>query len=183
MIDVGSAILRPLEPFDLDRLYEFRNDIEVISGLGGFTTGYCRKDLEEWMELHRRKNDEVLWAISTKNDPACIGHVGLYQIDPRVRKAEYAILIGDKQHQGKGLGKAVSRAVFTFGFNELNLHRISLRVNATNARAIRLYKSVGMSREGILRDEQYRGGKHIDVHIYAILNTEWMRSSDGRDTL
>ena len=44
-IEVGNAILRPLEPSDLDRLYEFRNDIEVISQLGGFTTGYSRKDL------------------------------------------------------------------------------------------------------------------------------------------
>ena len=148
MIDVGNAILRPLEPCDLDRLYEFRNDIEVTSQLGGFTTGYCRKDLEEWLETHRTREDEVLWAISTKNDSACIGHVGLYQIDSRVRKAEYAILIGDKQHQGKGLGKAVSRAVLAFGFEELNLHRISLRVIATNVRAIRLYESVGMRREG-----------------------------------
>ena len=44
-IEVGNAILHPLEPSDLDRLYEFRNDIEVISQLGGFTTGYSRKDL------------------------------------------------------------------------------------------------------------------------------------------
>ena len=181
MIDVGNAVLRPLEPGDLGRLYEFRNDTEVISQLGGFTTGYSRKDLDEWLETHRKREDEVLWAISTKNDSACIGHAGLYQIDSRVRKAEYAILIGDKQHQGKGLGKTVSRAVLAFGFEELNLHCIFGRVLATNARAIKNAESEGMRRDGIFRDEQYRGGKYIDVLLYSILDVEWMRTPDARE--
>ena len=112
-----------------------------------------------------------------------IGHAGLYQIDSRVRKAEYAILIGDKEHQGKGLGKTVSKAVLAFGFEELNLHRISLRVIATNARAIRLYESVGMRRDGVLGSEHYRGGKYINTVIYSILDIEWMREMNTRDTL
>jgi RimJ/RimL family protein N-acetyltransferase len=89
----------------------------------------------------------------------------------------------DKEHQGKGLGKTVAKAVLAFGFEELNLHRISLRVIATNAQAIRLYESVGMRRDGILRDEYYRGGKCMDTLIYLILDIEWMRGMNTRDTL
>jgi RimJ/RimL family protein N-acetyltransferase len=67
----------------------------------------------------------------------------------------------------------VTRAVVSYGFAELNLHRIELDVLATNARAIHLYERLGFRREGTLRDAQFRGGVYIDLVLMAILEREW----------
>jgi RimJ/RimL family protein N-acetyltransferase len=93
--------------------------------------------------------------IATQTDNICIGHVGLYQIDYRVRKADFGILIGDTNQQGKGIGKAVSCVILDYGFQQLNLHKISLSVLATNERAIKLYHSIGFQKEGIMRNEHF----------------------------
>jgi len=173
MIKVAQVVLRLLEPEDLNQLYIFRNDYEITRHLGGFSAGFSHSDLKEWLESHRQRNDEIIWAIATQKDNICIGHVGLYQIDYRVRKADFGILIGDTNQQGKGIGKAVSSVILNYGFQQLNLHKVSLSVLATNERAIKLYHSIGFQKEGIMRDEQFRDGKYVDSIIMSCLEQEW----------
>ncbi|MBA3403869.1 MAG: GNAT family N-acetyltransferase [Gemmatimonadaceae bacterium] len=170
---VDDVVLRPFEPADIDALYAYRNDRELVSQLGGFSVGYSRSDLATWIERRRTVTDEILWAIADVSDDRCIGHVGLYRIDARVRRAEIAILIGERDRQGRGIGTAVTRAVVTYGFRELNLHRIALQVLATNDRAMRFYESLGFTREGSLRHHQFRDGAYVDMVLMSILDDEW----------
>ena len=176
MIDLGAVVLRPFEPQDLSHLYRFRNDWQVTQYLGGFSSGYSRKNLEEWIKFHRNRDDEVLWAIADKKTDRCIGHVGLYKIDSRLRKGEFAIIVGDTRSQGKGIGRSATVAMLEWGFGQLNLHKISLSVLASNKRAIRLYETLGFRREGVLRDEQFRDRKYVDVVLMSLLDSEWRRN-------
>lgn len=178
MIDLGPVVLRPFEPHDVERLYAFRNDWQVTQYLGGFSSGYTRENLREWIKFHRNRDDEVLWAIADKKDDRCIGHVGLYKIDLRLRKGEFAIVIGELKTQGKGVGRRATEAMIDWGFRQMNLHKISLSVLATNKRAIRLYESIGFRHEGVLRDEQYRDAKYVDVVLMSLLDREW-KSRNG----
>lgn len=172
MHKVGEVNLRMLEPRDLDALLEQKNDPDVGGLLGGFSTGYARKDLEGWLEFHRTKRNEVLWAIADGQD-RCLGHVGLYEVDHRVRKAEFAIMLGDRTAWGKGIGKRVSAWVVEYGFLQLNLNRIELDVLATNPRAKSLYEGLGFEHEGTKRSAQYKDGAYIDVHMMAFLRDAW----------
>jgi len=174
-IELPAAVLRALEPGDLPRLYEYRNDPDTTRDLVGFSVHYSRAALAAWLESHARRTDEALWAIAARDDDRCLGHVGLYQIDHRIRKASFGILIGDPAARGKGLGTAITRAVVDYGFAELNLHRIELDVLATNARAIHLYERLGFQREGVLRHAQFRGGAYVDLVLMAVLDGEWRR--------
>ncbi len=173
MIDLGPVVLRPFEPHDVEHLYLFRNDWQVTQYLGGFSSGYTRENLRQWIKLHRNRDDEVLWAIAERKGDRCIGHVGLYKIDPRLRKGEFAIVIGELKKQGKGIGRRATEAMVDWGFRQMNLHKISLSVLATNRRAIRLYESMGFRHEGVLRDEQYRDARYVDVVLMSLLEGEW----------
>lgn len=165
--------LRMPEPGDIEALYEQKNDWEISAGLGGFSTGYAKADLAQWVESHRVRRDEVLWVIAHEDTDMAVGHVGLYQIDHRVGKAEFAILIGDRRAWGKGLGRAATAFVVRYGFEDLNLRRISLDVLESNVRAQRLYRSVGFQEEGRQRQAQYKNGRYLDVVLMAILRDEW----------
>ena len=181
MISLGDVVMRALEPKDAEYLYTYRNDWEVIRHLGGFSAGYSRSNLEEWIKRHRNRPDEVLWTIADSATDQCIGHVGLYQIDSRVRKGQFAILIGDKALWGRGLGTRVTQAVVAWAFGQLNLHKVSLHVLTNNERAIRIYESLGFHSEGVLRDEQFRDEQFLDLMLMAVFEDEW-RALHGSST-
>lgn len=177
-IVLAAVVLRPPEPEDLERIYQYRNDSAVTDWLGGFLPGMARKDVAEWIELHRQKRDEVLWVIADRENRA-LGHVGLYRIDHRLRHAEFAIVLGDRNCWGKGIGREVCAAVLRFGFLELNLRQIRLGVLETNARARRLYARLGFREDGRLRDDQFRNGRYVDSILMSLMRTEWQAGSEA----
>lgn len=174
---IDDYILRCPEPGDLETLYHQKNDPEIAGMLGGFTTGYSMADLSHWLDYHQKKMDEVLWVIAAAESDQCVGHLGLYKIDHRIRSAEYAILIGVRALWGKGLGRACTSFALDYGFLELNLNRIYLSVTATNERAIDLYTFLGFKEEGLLQQAQYKGGRYIDVYLMRILRKEYIADS------
>lgn len=177
MLNIAGTTLslRKFEPEDVDALWSMRNDPEITAGLGGFSTGYSRRDLSEWIEAHRARRDEILLAIIDADPQVCIGHVGLYKVDHRSQKAEFAILIGSLNHHGRGLGERVTSFMIAYGFDRLNLNKISLTALSTNERAIRLYKKLGFHIDGIARQEEWRDGKFVDVVLMSLLRAEWTR--------
>jgi len=178
-LTVEGFMLRAPEPDDIPMLYSYRNDPEVASALGGFSYRLSMQDVSEWVDFHRKRPNECVWVITEASDRKCVGHVGLYEIDNRVRKAEFAICIGEKTLWGKGLGARCTKAVLDYGFRQLNLHRIDLSLLETNSRALCLYEKIGFRREGVLRDAQFRDGRYVNVILMAIFEENWARA--GRE--
>ncbi len=172
-LEIDNVILRCPEPGDVDALYSFKNDPEVATLLGGFSKGYSKADLSNWVEYHRTCSNEQLWTIADSVDNRCLGHVGLYNIDHRIAVAEFAIMLGDKTTWGKGLGKKITYEVVQYGFQWLNLNRIELSVLAGNDRAKHIYSSIGFVTEGTKRQAQFKDGNYIDLHLMAVLRNEF----------
>jgi RimJ/RimL family protein N-acetyltransferase len=175
---VAGHLLRKPEPFDVPQLYRIKNDPEIADLLVGFGTGYSRADLEAWIELHRTAADEVVFVIADREDQA-IGHVGLYRIDHRLQSAEFAIAIGEPSAWGKGLGRACSRFLIGYGFDDLNLRRISLQVLEINDRALALYRSLGFVEEGRLRGASRWRDRWVDVIVMALMRDDALALVDG----
>lgn len=171
-IILSNILLRKPEPEDAPYLYRFRNDPDVVRGLGGFSSGYSAQAIKGWIERGDMPSADLVWAIADRETNACLGHVGLYRIDHRVRTCEFAILIGDSLRWGKGIGREASSAAVDYGFDELNMNRIELTVLASNARAIRLYEGLGFVREGLMRQAQYRDGDYVDVILMSMLRSD-----------
>lgn len=170
---LGNIILRKPEPVDVELLYLQKNDPEIASVLGGFSTGYTRRDLTEWIEKRRQRTDEVVWVIADLETDECLGHAGLYRLDHRIGSAELAILLGAKCRWGQGIGRKVIQTLISFGFRMLNLNRIELSVLEENQRARRLYQHVGFREEGLLRQAQFKEGRYINVVVMALLREEY----------
>ncbi len=61
------------------------------------------------------------------------------------------------------------RTICRFGFDHVNLHRITLFVNADNAQAIRAYEKVGFQHEGALREAAFVHGGRVDHLVMGLL--------------
>jgi RimJ/RimL family protein N-acetyltransferase len=173
---VGDKVrLRHLEREDLPRCVEWFSDPEVRRHLTVYLP-FSMAQEERWFEnlLDRLERQEmVLMAIET-SEGVHIGNLGLHAIDWKNRSAELGITIGDKTYWGQGCGTDAIRTLLRLGFEEMNLHRIFLRVDVDNARAIRCYEKVGFRREGTSRDAVFRDGRYYDQYVMSILESEVM---------
>lgn len=119
--------------------------------------------------------DRVVWAICHVED-GHIGNVSLQEISLINRTAEFAILLGDKRHWGKGVGLSAGQKLFEHGFNKLNLERIYCGTAATNEGMKKLANALGMALEGTRRQHFFLDGSRVDMLEYGILRTEFEKN-------
>ena len=167
--------LRAITRADLPLFVEWLNDSEVTHGLIHYLP-FSLEDEESWFEGMRKTPQEehpLMIDICSEEGWEAIGDCGLFDIDWRIRQAEFGIVIGAKQHWNKGYGTEALKLMIQHGFNALNLNRIHLRVYETNPRAIRSYEKAGLTLEGRKRQAHFDNGKYIDVLLMSILRAEW----------
>lgn len=103
----------------------------------------------------------------------CIGGARLDHISWNDRKARFAIGIFDRRFWSCGYGTEATRLLLRYGFEDLRLHRIDLRVLAFNTRAIRCYEKCGFRQEGVERESALVGGAWHDDIMMSILEGEY----------
>ncbi len=69
--------------------------------------------------------------------------------------------------RARGIGRRLLRKTLEHA-QQHNFHRIELKVRATNARAMRLYASLGFVLEGTLKDDVFVGGQFDSTHCMAL---------------
>lgn len=112
------------------------------------------------------------FVIYEKDSDFPVGSVFLRDIDYQNRKAEYGIFIGEDSARGKGIGTEAAKSIVQYGFSELKLHKIFLRVLADNKGAIKSYENAGFVQEAYLKDEVFLNGEYRDIVLMALINPE-----------
>ena len=175
MITVDNRIvLRKPNISDIEALYILKNDVESNASLGGFSAGYSKEDIADWIKFHNKAKNEILYVIEDMFAEMLIGHVGFYDIDYRVRKANYGILIAHEQSRGKGFGRICTGYMVSYGFSQLNLNRIECSIISDNQASLHLVQSIGFVKEGVKRQCLYRDGKFYDAVMMAILYEDYI---------
>jgi len=73
----------------------------------------------------------------------------------------------------RGIGRRMMGAIEDYVFGELKAHRLWLDVFETNTRAQHVYESLGLRREGILREAIFRDGEYHTQLLMSILDREY----------
>ncbi|MBU0995473.1 MAG: GNAT family N-acetyltransferase [Proteobacteria bacterium] len=114
-------------------------------------------------------------AIIHKEDNCHIGNISLQQIEWINRRAELAIILGERNYFGKGYATEAGRLIIDYGFDRFNLNSIWLGVHAENKRAITVYKKLGFIEEGLIRERFIRNQTCSDQILMSILRKEWQK--------
>lgn len=100
-----------------------------------------------------------------------VGNCGLAQIDRRSGKAELWIYLGERR--GAGIGRAAGLALLRRAYEQLGLHRVYVRVLATNPEGERFFRSLGFVPEGRTREDSLIDGQRADSLWLGMLAREW----------
>jgi len=154
---------------------EYMNDYEVRKNIQpGRPYPYTLKDEYKRYEGISGMKDNYTFAIETL-EGKYIGGCGVNDVDWKNSKVVVGIHIGDRCCWGKGKGTEAMRLLIDFVFNEMNINKINLRVYSFNKRAIRCYEKCGFIKEGVLREEIFRGGEYHDEIVMGILRRKYIK--------
>ena len=173
MIQGKLVRLRALEPTDAERAYKWINDREVTRFLMA-RYPYSLAFEQDFMAQAAKANDysETRFAIETK-DGVHIGMCGIHRGRPEERAADLGIMIGEADYRDGGYGTDTMLTLLTFGFDQMNLHRVSLGVFEFNERAQAVYRKVGFVEEGRFRRDVYLAGRYYDTIAMAVLREDF----------
>jgi len=163
MLRGEKVLLRPLKRSDITNFLKWFNEPEVTQYLNFYAASRTQAGTGVYFVIEAIEGD------STKP----IGSMGLGGINPKDHGASFGITIGEKDYWGNGYGTEATRLILEYGFQQLNLHRISSSAFAFNERSIRLHKKVGFKEEGRQREAIFKNGRFHDLVYFGILRDEW----------
>lgn len=169
--------LRPRELADAPSYQRWVNDIEIRRLIGGVPYQMSLPAEEEWVRggLVNDFAHGLNLAIEATDEaePVLIGTIDLRDLSAVARHGEIGILIGERAYWNRGYGEDAVRTICRYGFDDLDLHRVSLTVAAYNPRAQRAYEKVGFILEGRLRDDRYIAGQYHDTLVMGMLRSDF----------
>lgn len=130
-------------------------------------------DTARWIGsmLKRREESPRGWSGIFENGNL-VGAIGLTVLEETKRAAEVGYYLS-ADACGRGIAPRPCSAMLDHMFFDIGLHRVELRMAATNQRSIRLAEKLGFSREGQLREADVFNGQRRDQLIYGMLASEW----------
>ncbi|OON67118.1 GNAT family N-acetyltransferase [Hymenobacter sp. CRA2] len=177
--------LEPFTPADFQELISWIDNEQLLNEWSGSLFSFpLTEDSLHWyiQGANDPKDPEVfIWkAVDSKTGQA-VGHISLGSFSNRDQSARITrVLVGSRQQRGRGVCKGMIDAVLQVGFEQLNLHRISLGVYDFNHAAIRCYQKSGFHKEGTLRDVKRVGDEWWSLVEMSILEDEWRALHQSR---
>ena len=167
----NDILLRKMEESDLDDLFALKQE----SWFGTHNVAVINTtDQKKWFDEMSNSNTN-LYLIGLSESKK----VGVYKMTNIhwINRSYELALDTFKMHRGQGYGWGVLEAGIDFGFEILNMRRVSTEILASNEKSLSI-ESVfeGSVQEGIKRKAVYKCGSYIDSIMYGMLREEWANS-------
>lgn len=172
--------LARFEKEDFDQLIEWISTEELMINWAGslFSFPFTHKSLDWYIKNTNdpETSEAFVYKVIEQETGESIGHISLGSISRKNRSGRISrVLIGSEDHKGKGYCKDMMRSILKIGFDELNLHRISLGVYDFNIAAIKCYEKTGFVTEGVTRDTLAVNNHWWSIQEMSMLENEWKK--------
>ena len=164
ILESERLILRQLCKEDEPYIFKLHNDADVMkyisSNKGHYSHEECYEFIERQIKYYASHPGLGIWAAVEKNTGDFIGWVALKDLD----NSEY-IEVGYRlltEHWGKGYATEATKALINYGFNDLNLYKITAVALPENKASTSVMQKAGMEYVGI---KKYY---NVDVVFYEI---------------
>lgn len=104
------------------------------------------------------------------------GTIGFNEINKANKIGVVGYWLG-KEFQGNGIMTKACKGFFNYGFKELGLNRIEIRVATENEKSRAIPERLGFVEEGKIREAEWLYDHYVDHIIYGLLKREWHNNS------
>lgn len=176
-IETRRLLIRLFEDKDLEDILEYSQTADhwLTRTLKWQPT---REGIKKFWEQRRYLDlsegvDDLDLVIELKEKGKVIGNIGMELSHLSENKQGTIDWLLGSMFQGQGFASEAARSFLTFGFDKLELHRISARTSRDNIRSWLLMERIGMRREAHFKQSTNVNEEWQDEFIYAVLAEEW----------
>jgi diamine N-acetyltransferase len=146
----GKISLRPLEPGDIDLLYQWENNIEIWE-VSNTKAPFSKHLLAQYL-LQAAKDiyeTKQLRLIIQNEKMEAVGAIDLFDFEPYHLRAGVGVLIHNKSDRNQGYAKDALQALSNYTFEILGLHQLYANISSDNLNSIQLFQNSGFKQIGI----------------------------------
>ncbi len=175
-----NVLLRPFRRKDADALFEAASSSlpelnrwlpwAVLTWQHRDAMSFLRDSAAAWSEGRA-------WDFSIRriDDPdRHLGNVSVWFTARQARVGEIGYWVRTDE-TGKGVATEAVARCLAVAFDELNMHRVVLRIAVGNVASEQIAAKLGFTREGLLREEVLVNGVWLDHSLWGLLEHEYRR--------
>lgn len=163
MVIEENWVLKDTKEEDLDRIREIESKEENLA----YVYNWSKKQHLATIENEDQKHLS-LW---DPKEQRIMGYMILAGMKSPHEALELMRITIDEK--GQGYGKEAILWVINFCFDTLGYHRLWLDVFTDNHKAISIYRQMGFTQEGILRDCKKYGDRYRSMMLFSMLEEEY----------
>ena len=176
-VHTARLLLRALTPADVQALLSYHGLPEVHRFLPTPVmdeAGVSAKLLHgRWSRsTFEREGDAIFLGVQLRDQPRLIGDVMVHWRSEKHQTAEIGYVFHPEQH-GFGYATEACRAALELAFVGLGAHRVVSFIDPRNGGSIRVAERLGMSQDGLMRENKLIDGERRSEAVYAVLRHEW----------
>ncbi len=174
ILETARLILRPFALTDAPDVERLAGAPEVADTTLNLPHPYEISDAEQWISGQAARfasGSNVTYAITRREDGLLLGAISLMEISARHRRAELGYWLG-VPFWNQGYMTEAAAALIGYGFNQLNLHKITAAHFTRNPASGRVMQKIGMVHEGVQRQHVCKNGVFEDNALYGLLKGE-----------
>lgn len=137
----------------------------------GTTLAGHRQLISGYVEDGQQLDDRRDYSLALTVDGQLAGTGGIHLRDGDPSCAELGYLL-HPDHWGKGIATEAAGLLLRFAFDTLRLHRVEALTRPDNLASRRVLEKIGMTREGLRRQDVHLHGRWHDSLLFAILETD-----------
>lgn len=182
LLEAGMIKLEFFTKDDFEQLIQWIDSETLLINWSGslFSFPLTRNSMEWYIRDTNDLNvsDALVYKAVDTATGETVGHISLGGISRKNKSARISrVLIGSAANKGKGYCKQMITEILKVGFDEMQLHRISLGVYDYNTAALKCYQTAGFSIEGTMREVLLHEGKWWSLIEMGMLEKEWNSGS------
>jgi diamine N-acetyltransferase len=171
-LSFGKISLRPLEPNDIELLYQWENNLEIWE-VSNTKTPFSKHILAQYI-LESAKDiyeTKQLRLVIQNEKLEAVGAVDLFDFEPYHLRAGVGILIHNKTDRNKGYASDALKVLSNYGFEILGLRQLYANITTDNLNSIKLFENSGFQQIGIKKDWiRTTAGWKDEMLLHKILN-------------
>lgn len=149
LLSTEKIRMRPLEPEDIDLLYEWENKMEIWD-VSNTKSPFSKHILAQYIIESAKDiySTKQLRMIIENQDKKPVGAVDLFDFDPFHSRAGVGILIHSRDDRRHGYASDALNALSNYAVEILGLKQLYANIAASNTESIHLFEKCGFKQTG-----------------------------------
>lgn len=149
----GKISLRPIEPEDIDLLYQWENNMEIWEA-SNTRTPFSKYILAQYIKESARGiyDTKQLRLIIENENKKLVGAVDLFDFEPYHLRAGVGIMIHNSSDKNKGYATDALAALSNYALNVLGVKQLYANIAEDNSVSIKLFDKAGFKKSGLKKN-------------------------------